>query len=106
MKDGVRALMQMRSEVEQRRARSGNIRIMVREAERSGRIVIKAKNIAISYDNISLITDFSTTIMKGDKIGVIGLNGCGKTTLLRILLGEIDPDSGSVDTGHACRLAF
>ena len=102
----VRALMQMRSEVEQRRARSGNIRIMVREAERSGRIVIKAKNIAISYDNISLITDFSTTIMKGDKIGVIGLNGCGKTTLLRILLGEIDPDSGSVRHGTRLQVAY
>ena len=102
----VRALMQMRSEVEQRRARSGNIRIMVREAERSGRIVIKAKNIAISYDNIPLITDFSTTIMKGDKIGVIGLNGCGKTTLLRILLGEIDPDSGSVRHGTRLQVAY
>ena len=102
----VRALMQMRSEVEQRRARSGNIRIIVQETKRSGRIVTKAKNIAIAYDNVPLITDFSTTIMKGDKIGVIGPNGCGKTTLLRILLGEIDPDKGSVKHGTRLQVAY
>ncbi|MBW2557350.1 MAG: ATP-binding cassette domain-containing protein [Deltaproteobacteria bacterium] len=102
----VRALMKMRSEVEQRRARSGNMRIMVQEAERSGRLVIKTKNIAVAYDNRPLITDFSTTVMRGDKIGVIGPNGCGKTTLLRILLGEIDPDSGSVRHGTRLQVAY
>jgi len=102
----VRALMKMRAEVEQRRARTGNLRLMVQEAERSGRLVIKAKNIAVAYDNEPLITDFSTTVMQGDKIGVIGPNGCGKTTLLRILLGEIEPDEGSVRHGTRLKIAY
>ncbi|MEA3396900.1 MAG: ATP-binding cassette domain-containing protein [Chloroflexota bacterium] len=102
----VRALMKMRAEVEQRRARSGNLRLMVQEAERSGRLVIEAKNINAVYDNHPLITDFSTTVMRGDKIGVIGPNGCGKTTLLRILLGEIEPDSGSVRHGTRLQVAY
>jgi len=102
----VRALMKMRVEVEQRRARSGNLRLMMQEAERSGRLVIKAKNIAAAYDKHPLITDFSTTIMRGDKIGVIGPNGCGKTTLLRILLGEIESDRGSVRHGTRLQVAY
>jgi ATP-binding cassette subfamily F protein uup len=102
----VRALMKMRAEVEQRRARSGNLRLMVQEAERSGRLVIEAKTIAVSYDNLPLIRDFSTTVMRGDKIGVIGPNGCGKTTLLRILLGEIEPDRGSVRHGTRLQVAY
>ena len=102
----VRALMKMRAEVEQRRARSGNLRLMVQEAERSGRLVIEAKNIAVAYDNHPLITDLSTTVMRGDKIGVIGPNGCGKTTLLRILLGEIEPDRGSVRHGTRLQVAY
>ncbi|MEA1971094.1 MAG: ATP-binding cassette domain-containing protein [Thermodesulfobacteriota bacterium] len=102
----VRALMKMRAEVEQRRARSGNLHLMMQEAERSGRMVIKAKNIAVAYDNHPLITDFSTTVMRGDKIGVIGPNGCGKTTLLRILLEEIDPDRGAVRHGTRLQVAY
>jgi ATP-binding cassette subfamily F protein uup len=102
----VRALMKMRAEVEQRRARSGNLRLMVQEAERSGRLVIEAKNIAVAYDNCPLMTDFSTTVMRGDKIGVIGPNGCGKTTLLRILLGELEPDRGSVRHGTRLQVAY
>jgi ATP-binding cassette subfamily F protein uup len=102
----VRALMKMRAEVEQRRTRSGNLRLMVQEAERSGRLVIEAKNLSVSYDNLPLITDFSPTVMRGDKIGVIGPNGCGKTTLLRILLGEIEPDRGSVRHGTRLQIAY
>lgn len=102
----VQALMQMRAEVEQRRARSGNLRLMVQEAERSGRLVIEAKDITMTYDVQPLITDFSTTVMRGDKIGVIGPNGCGKTTLLQILLGEIEPDRGSVRYGTRLQVAY
>jgi ATP-binding cassette subfamily F protein uup len=102
----VRALKKMRAEVEQRRARSGNLRLMVQEAERSGRLVIEAKNISVAYDNHPLMTDFSTTVMRGDKIGVIGPNGCGKTTLLRILLGDIEPDRGSVRHGTRLQVAY
>ncbi|MBU1247704.1 MAG: ATP-binding cassette domain-containing protein [Proteobacteria bacterium] len=102
----VRALMKMRAGVEQRRARSGNLRLVVQESERSGRMAIEAKDIAVAYDNNPLITDFSTTVMRGDKIGVIGPNGCGKTTLLRILLGEIEPDRGSVRHGTRLQVAY
>jgi ATP-binding cassette subfamily F protein uup len=102
----VRALMKMRAEVEQRRARSGTLRLLVQEAERSGRLVIEAKDLAMTYDDQPLITDFSTTVMRGDKIGVIGPNGCGKTTLLRILLGEIEPERGSVRYGTRLQVAY
>ncbi|MCD6353082.1 MAG: ATP-binding cassette domain-containing protein, partial [Proteobacteria bacterium] len=102
----VRALMKMRAEVKQRRARSGNLRLMVQEAERSGRLVIEEKHIAVAYDKHPLISDFSTTVMRGNKIGVIGPNGCGKTTLLRMLLGEIDPNRGSVRHGTRLQVAY
>ncbi|HPQ43844.1 MAG TPA: ATP-binding cassette domain-containing protein [Syntrophales bacterium] len=102
----VRALMKMRAEVEQRRARNGTMHITMQDAERSGRLVIKAQNITLAYDHNPLIGDFSTTVMRGDKIGVIGPNGCGKTTLLRILLGEIELDSGTVRYGTRLQVAY
>ena len=102
----VRALMKMRAEVEQRRARSDNLRLIMQEAERSGKLVIEANNITMTYGDHPLITDFTTTVVRGDKIGVMGPNGCGKTTLLRILLGELEPDSGSVRHGTRLQVAY
>jgi ABC transport system ATP-binding/permease protein len=68
--------------------------------------VVKAKNIHFSYDGLPVITDFSTTIMKGDRVGILGPNGCGKTTLLRILLGEIQPSCGSIRLGANLQISY
>ena len=102
----VRALLEMRAEVAKRRARSGNIRVLQQEAERSGRLVIEVKNVDFSFDEQSIIQDFSLTVMRGDKVGIIGPNGCGKTTLLRLLLGEIAPAQGSIRHGVRLEVAY
>ncbi|MBE9547705.1 MAG: ATP-binding cassette domain-containing protein, partial [Proteobacteria bacterium] len=94
------------AEVEQRRARSGNVRLMLQETERSGRLVIDTQDVAFAYGGQSILSDFSTTVMRGDKVGIIGPNGCGKTTLLRVLLGEIEPDSGRVRHGTRLQVAY
>ncbi|MBN1546078.1 MAG: ATP-binding cassette domain-containing protein, partial [Syntrophaceae bacterium] len=102
----VRALMVMREEVAKRRARMGNMRLMQQEAERSGRLVIEVKNMDYAYDSLPVIRDFTLTVMRGDKIGIIGPNGCGKTTLLRLLLKELEPDKGQVRHGVRLELAY
>ena len=76
------------------------------EAERSGRLVLEAKGIGHSYEGVPLIRDFSTVIMRGDKIGIIGPNGSGKTTLLNILLGSMEPLRGSVRMGTRLEVAY
>ncbi|MHB8908432.1 MAG: ATP-binding cassette domain-containing protein [Syntrophales bacterium] len=102
----VRALMQMRAEMSRRRRATGNVRLVQQEAERSGRLVIEARKIAFAYGGLPILTDFSTTVMRGDKVGIIGPNGCGKTTLLRILLGETRPDNGTVRHGTNLQVAY
>ena len=84
----VRALKDMRSQRDQRRSESGNARIQVQEAGRSGALVVKAEDVSFAYDQAPVVKHLTTTIMRGDRVGVIGPNGCGKTTLLRLLLGE------------------
>jgi ATP-binding cassette subfamily F protein uup len=102
----LRALMEMRGEVERRRARSGDVRMMLQEAERSGRLVLHARDVAFAYGEEPIVGGFSFTVMRGDRVGIIGPNGCGKTTLLRILLGEIKPDRGSVRRGTRLEVAY
>ena len=95
----VRSLQKMRAAYRARRRQIGNVRLQVQEAERTGRLVIEARAIGFSYEQIPIVRDFSTVIMRGDKVGIIGPNGAGKTTLLRILLKEANPLSGSVRHG-------
>lgn len=95
----VRALKKMREEHRQRRERLGTARIQLQEAERSGGLVAEAQGISFSYEGRPIISNFSTTIMRGDRIGIIGPNGSGKTTLLRLLLGELEPQSGQIKLG-------
>ena len=102
----VRALRELRSERLSRREQTGSAEMKLNEAERSGRLVLEAKGIGHSYEGSPLIRDFSTVIMRGDKIGIIGPNGSGKTTLLNILLGSIGPLRGSVRMGTRFEVAY
>lgn len=102
----VRALIAMRKERADRRNRVGNVKMQITEAERSGRLVARAENVSYSYNGIPLIQNFSTEISRGDRIGIVGPNGCGKTTLLKILLGELTPDSGTVRLGSNLHIAY
>lgn len=103
----VRALEALRRERAQRRNAMGQARIELEAATPSGRLVVEVDSIGHRFDPTrNLITDFSTTVMRGDKIGIVGPNGCGKTTLLRILLGELAPDQGQVRHGTRLEVAY
>jgi len=102
----VRALKKLRLERELRRERAGNIRIAVQEADRSGRLVVDAQKIYFAFGDHKIIENFSTTIIRGDRIGIIGPNGSGKTTLLRLLLGELTPQRGRLRLGTNLQVAY
>jgi len=102
----VRALEKMREEKKAQRQLMGQVKMNVQEANRSGQRVIKLKHIRFGYDDVCLIDDFSTEIMRGDKIGLIGANGSGKTTLLNILLGKLKPQEGVVEMGSNLKITY
>lgn len=102
----VRALKAMRQEHSERRKRMGTANIKTQTAEASGKIVIEVEGVSQSYGDKTILKDFSTTILRGDKIGVIGPNGAGKTTLLKILLGQLEPQQGSVKLGTKLEIAY
>ncbi|MBS0014576.1 MAG: ATP-binding cassette domain-containing protein, partial [Desulfobacterales bacterium] len=102
----VRALQQMREKVRQRRAGTGQARMELQEAERTGKLVIRARALTHTRGSTPIVENFSTMIMRGDKIGIIGPNGAGKTTLIRLLLDEISPDFGTVVHGTALQPAY
>ena len=102
----VRALKEMRRERFARRQQTGSVTMRLNEAERSGRLVLEAKGLGCVYGGDPLIQDFSTVILRGDKIGIIGPNGSGKTTLLRLLLGAMEPRSGTVRRGTRLEVAY
>lgn len=102
----VRALLQMREARAQRQMQTGLAHLKIQEAERGGRIVVEAENINFAYGNKKIIKAFSTTIIRGDKVGIIGPNGCGKTTLLKILLGELAIQEGRIRQGTGIRIAY
>jgi len=102
----VTALKEMRKERLARRTHTGSAKMVLNEAERSGKLVIEARGISCLYEGRYLFRDFSTTIIRGDKIGIIGPNGSGKTTLIKMLLGLMGPHSGSVRRGTRIEVAY
>ena len=102
----VRALLQMRELRAQRRDSTGSANLNIQQAEASGRLIADAKGITFGYTDIPIIENFSTTIIRGDKVGIIGPNGSGKTTLLKILLGGLEPQHGSIRLGSRIRIAY
>lgn len=95
----VRALKKMREERDQRRERVGAAKMHLQQAEQSGRLVAEAEDVSFAYDDKPVIRDFSTIILRGDRVGIIGPNGSGKSTLLRLLLGELPPQRGEIRLG-------
>ena len=102
----VRALEALRVERSARRERVGNVRLQAQEAERSGRLVVEASDVGFSRGDRAIVRELTTTIMRGDRVGLIGPNGSGKTTLLRLLLGELAPDTGTIRMGTGLEIAY
>jgi ATP-binding cassette subfamily F protein uup len=102
----VRALERMREERRARRERVGAVRLQAQRAVPSGRLVVEARGVGVGYGDRPVVRDFSTTILRGDRVGVIGPNGSGKTTLLRVLLGELSPRVGTVRLGTRLTVAY
>lgn len=102
----VRALKKLREERSDRREVQGKANIQIDDAARSGKIVFEAKNINYSIDGKSIVKDFSFNIMRGDRIALIGPNGCGKSTLLKLLLNDLEPQSGKLHCGTKLEVAY
>jgi len=102
----VRALQALREQYRERRNRTGAVKLQLDKGEQSGKLVFEAENISLAFGDNTVISDFSTTIMRGDRIGIIGPNGVGKSTLIRVLLGKLAPDSGQVRSGTRLEAAY
>jgi ATP-binding cassette subfamily F protein uup len=102
----VRALKRLREQRQERRERPGKVKMQIQAEKRSGKLVIEAENVNYSFGDAPIVSDFTTTIQRGDKVGIIGPNGSGKTTLLRLLVGELSPQSGSVEYGTNLEIAY
>ena len=102
----VRRLEAMRNEYKQRRDQLGKVKSVSLSTAYAGKVVVECEQINYSLPHQTLIRDFSFLLTRGDKVGIIGPNGCGKTTLLRLLLGEIQPDSGSIQQGTSLSIAY
>ncbi|HEY2412328.1 MAG TPA: ATP-binding cassette domain-containing protein [Pirellulaceae bacterium] len=102
----VRALERLRLVRSDRREKTGEVQLAIQESERSGMLVAEVDGVSFAYGERSIVRDFSTSIVRGDKVGIIGPNGAGKTTLLRILLGQLQPQSGSVRLGTNLQIAY
>ncbi len=102
----VRSLLAMRDEFKQRRTKQGTASFAIEQADQSGKIVLEAEHVDYSWDDLKIAEDFSLKILRGDRLALIGPNGCGKTTLLRIMLGELPPQKGKVKLGTKLEIAY
>ncbi len=102
----VRALKQLRTERRERRERLGQIDLKAQDAAPSGKLVFEASEVWFDFGNGPVIADFSTRIMRGDRIGIVGPNGCGKTTLIKLLMGDLEPTRGSIRRGTSLMPAY
>jgi ATP-binding cassette subfamily F protein uup len=102
----VRALQKMREERGQRRERESLATMSMQETERSGKLVVEVEHLTYAWEGKPVIKDFSTSILRGDKVGIIGANGSGKTTLINLLLGLIVPQQGTVKLGTKLEVAY
>ena len=101
----VRRLEKMRRERSQREERQGNVRLAIEEGQKSGSMVVEFNQVGFSYED-KILSNFSSVVRRGDRVGVIGRNGSGKSTLLKLMLGKISPDSGSVKLGTNLEVAY
>jgi ATP-binding cassette subfamily F protein uup len=102
----VRVLEKMREDRKERRKQIGSVNMQAMEAERSGQLVVETRNLSFAYEMESIVSDLSTVIMRGDRIGIVGKNGSGKTTLLKLLLGDLKPTEGSVRQGTKLEIIY
>jgi ATP-binding cassette subfamily F protein uup len=102
----VRQLEKLRLERAARRERQGNVKLSLDAGERSGKLVAELDNVVKAYGERTLISGFSTRILRGDRIGLLGPNGVGKTTLLKLILGELEADSGTIQRGTNMNVAY
>ncbi len=102
----VKALVHMREERAARRAKTGSVRVTMDVAERTGTLVFEAEGVTKAFGSVVVVRDFSTRVVRGDRIGLIGPNGAGKTTLLRLLVGDLQPDSGEIRRGANVQIAY
>ncbi len=102
----VRALKAMREERRARRELAGKAKLVLEEAEASGKLVVEAKDVRYTWDGTPLVEGLSLRVMRGDRIGLIGPNGVGKSTVLKLLLGQLEPQAGSVRLGTKLEVAY
>jgi ATP-binding cassette subfamily F protein uup len=102
----VRRLESLRVERAERRERQGNVNLAIAEGQRSGKLVSELQHVHKAFGDRVVVDDYSTVILRGDRIGIIGANGAGKTTLLRIILGQQAPDTGTVRAGSNVAVAY
>ena len=102
----VRALEKMRADRQKRRDRIGASKLNLLDAQKSGKLVVEVDNISFAYEETPIIEQFSTTVMRGDRVGIIGPNGAGKSTLLKLLLGQLKPQTGEIKLGTNLEVTY
>jgi len=102
----VRALEAMREKHRERRKRSGSVKMSVNAADRSGKIVFETENLGFAFGDNTIVSNLSVSIMRNDRLGIIGPNGCGKSTLINLLLGKLEPQQGTIKYGTQLQIAY
>ncbi len=102
----VRNLEQMRAERAQRREKAGSVALSAEAGKRSGKIIAETEHVNVTFGEKTVIKDLTTTVLRGDRVGLVGPNGAGKSTLIKLLLGQIEPTSGKIKRGSQLEIAY